>query len=105
MGRFPINFAIDGVTGFSTIPLRVWSFVGGFVSLLGFAYALFLILRTLIFGIDVPGYASIMVTVLFIGGVQLLCLGMLGEYMGRLYMEAKERPIYIVSNIYEDAQP
>jgi glycosyltransferase involved in cell wall biosynthesis len=97
-----INFAIDGVTGFSTIPLRVWSFVGAFVSLIGFAYALFLVIRTLIFGIDVPGYASIMVTVLFIGGVQLLCLGMLGEYMGRLYMETKGRPIYIVSRIYED---
>jgi glycosyltransferase involved in cell wall biosynthesis len=97
-----INFAIDGVTGFSTVPLRVWSFVGAVVSLIGFSYALFLIIRTLIFGIDVPGYASIMVTVLFLGGVQLLCLGMLGEYMGRLYMETKGRPIYIVSHIYED---
>lgn len=97
-----INFAIDGVTGFSTIPLRVWSYVGAFVSLIGFAYALFLVIRTVISGVDVPGYASIMVTVLFLGGVQLLCLGMLGEYMGRLYMEAKGRPIYIVSRIYED---
>jgi glycosyltransferase involved in cell wall biosynthesis len=97
-----INFAIDGVTGFSTIPLRVWSFIGAFVSLVAFAYAGFLIVRTLIFGIDVPGYASIMVTVLFLGGIQLLGLGTLGEYMGRLYMEAKGRPIYIVSCIYED---
>lgn len=97
-----INFAIDGVTGFSTVPLRVWSFVGGLVSFVGFAYALFLVVRTLLYGIDVPGYASIMVTVLFLGGVQLLCLGMLGEYVGRLYMEAKGRPIYIVSRIYED---
>jgi polyisoprenyl-phosphate glycosyltransferase len=100
-----INFALDGVTGFSTVPLRVSSFVGAFVSLLGFAYALFLIVRTLIYGIDVPGYASIMVTVLFLGGVQLLCLGMLGEYIGRLYTEAKGRPIYIVSRIYEDGKP
>jgi glycosyltransferase involved in cell wall biosynthesis len=97
-----INFAIDGVTGFSTIPLRVWSYVGAFVSLIGFAYALFLVIRTVLYGVDVPGYASIMVTVLFLGGVQLLCLGMLGEYMGRLYMEAKGRPIYIVSRVYED---
>ena len=97
-----INFAIDGVTGFSTIPLRMWSFVGAFISLIGFTYSLFLIIRTLILGIDVPGYASLMVTVLFLGGVQLLCLGMLGEYMGRLYMETKGRPIYIVSRIYED---
>jgi polyisoprenyl-phosphate glycosyltransferase len=97
-----INFAIDGVTGFSTIPLRVWSFVGAFVSLVAFAYATFLIIRTLLFGIDVPGYASIMVTVLFLGGIQLLGLGTLGEYMGRLYMETKGRPIYIVSRIYED---
>jgi glycosyltransferase involved in cell wall biosynthesis len=97
-----INFAIDGVTGFSTIPLRVWSYVGALVSLIGFAYALFLVIRTVLYGVDVPGYASIMVTVLFLGGVQLLCLGMLGEYMGRLYMEAKGRPIYIVSRIYED---
>jgi glycosyltransferase involved in cell wall biosynthesis len=97
-----VDFAIDGVTGFSTVPLRIWSFVGALVSLVGFAYAIFLVVRTLIYGIDVPGYASIMVTVLFIGGVQLLCLGMLGEYMGRLYMEVKGRPIYIVSRIYED---
>jgi glycosyltransferase involved in cell wall biosynthesis len=97
-----INFAIDGVTGFSTVPLRVWSFVGAFVSLIAFAYAGFLIIRTLIYGIDVPGYASIMVTVLFLGGIQLLGLGTLGEYMGRLYMETKGRPIYIVSRVYED---
>jgi glycosyltransferase involved in cell wall biosynthesis len=97
-----INFALDGVTGFSTVPLRVWSFVGAFVSLLGFAYALYLIVRTLIFGIDVPGYASLMVTLLFLGGMQLFGLGILGEYMGRLYMEAKGRPIYIVSRVYED---
>ncbi|HEY5337570.1 MAG TPA: glycosyltransferase family 2 protein [Rhizomicrobium sp.] len=100
-----VNFAIDGVTGFSTVPLRVWSVLGALVSLIGFAYAIFLIVRTIAFGVDVPGYASIMVTVLFLGGVQLLCLGMLGEYLGRLYMEAKGRPIYIVSRIYEDKTP
>ncbi|WP_013323630.1 glycosyltransferase family 2 protein [Gloeothece verrucosa] len=90
------NFALDGITSFSLVPLKVWSYLGLILSLLAFAYASFLIARTLIFGIDVPGYASLMVTVLFIGGVQLISLGVIGEYLGRIYEEVKQRPLYLV---------
>ncbi|MEE8305650.1 MAG: glycosyltransferase family 2 protein [Gammaproteobacteria bacterium] len=94
------NFAIDGMTSFSTLPLRVWSYVGGLVALVSFLYAIFLIGRTLIYGTDVPGYASLMVVVLFLGGLQLLTLGIIGEYLGRTYEEVKGRPIYIVRETY-----
>ena len=90
------NFALEGITSFSTVPLRVWSYVGFSIALFSFAYALFLILRTLFFGVDVPGYASLMAVVLFLGGVNLMTLGIIGEYLGRIYTEAKGRPIYIV---------
>jgi glycosyltransferase involved in cell wall biosynthesis len=93
------NFAIDGLTSFSIVPLRMASFMGIAVSLIGFAYALFLTLRTMFAGVDVPGYASIMVVTMFLGGVQLICLGFIGEYLGRLYVEAKGRPLYIVAGI------
>lgn len=91
------NFALDGITGFSTLPLRWCGYVGFAVALFAMCYALFLFFRTLIYGVDLPGYASIMVVMLFLGGIQMLTLGILGEYIGRLYMETKQRPIYIVS--------
>lgn len=94
------NFAIDGITSFSFLPLKVWSYIGLVLSLLSFLYASFLIIRTLLFGIDVPGYASLMVAVLFLGGVQLLTLGILGEYLGRVYEEVKGRPLYLVRECY-----
>jgi glycosyltransferase involved in cell wall biosynthesis len=90
------NLAIDGITSFSFLPLKVWSYIGLALSLLAFIYASFLIIRTLILGIDVPGYASLMVAVLFLGGVQLLSLGIIGEYLGRVYEEVKRRPLYLV---------
>ncbi len=91
------NLAIEGITSFSTLPLRLWSYVGFAVSLFAFAYALFLVARTLIMGHEVPGYASLMVVVLFMGGLNLLTLGIIGEYLGRTYMEVKGRPLYLVS--------
>jgi polyisoprenyl-phosphate glycosyltransferase len=94
------NFAIDGITSFSFLPLKVWSYVGLTLSLFSFLYASFLIIRTLILGIDVPGYASLMVAVLFLGGVQLLSLGIIGEYLGRVYEEVKGRPLYLVRECY-----
>ena len=94
------NFAIDGITSFSFLPLKVWSYIGLVLSLLSFLYASFLIIRTLLLGIDVPGYASLMVAVLFLGGVQLLTLGILGEYLGRVYEEVKGRPLYLVREDY-----
>jgi len=90
------TFALDGITSASTVPLRVWSYLGGVVALFALVYAIFVAVRTLIFGVQVPGYASLMVAILFIGGLQLLSLGVLGEYVGRIFIETKHRPLYIV---------
>ncbi len=94
------NFALDGIISFSFLPLKVWSYVGVSISLISLLYASFLIVRTLIFGIDVPGYASLMVAILFLGGIQLITLGILGEYLGRVYEEVKGRPLYFVREQY-----
>lgn len=94
------NFAIDGITSFSTIPLRIWSYLGLIISMACLLYAFFLVVRTIIFGIDVPGYASLMVAILFLGGVQLISLGVIGEYLGRVYEEVKARPLYVVRETY-----
>ncbi len=94
------NFALDGIISFSLLPLKVWIYVGVFISLISLIYALFLVLRTLVLGIDVPGYASLMVAVLFLGGIQLVTLGVLGEYLGRVYEEVKNRPLYLVRESY-----
>ena len=94
------NFALDGITLFSTAGLKFWSYAGLVISLLALLYALFLITRTLMHGKDVPGYASIMVAILFLGGLQLIGLGILGEYLGRVYAEVKNRPLYIVRDSY-----
>ena len=90
------TLAIDGITSASTLPLRVWSYLGAFVALGALAFAIFIVIRTLVTGIDVPGYASLMVAILFLGGLQLLSLGVLGEYVGRILTETKGRPLYIV---------
>ena len=94
------NFALDGITSFSLFPLKIWSYIGLVVSLISLLYASFLIMRTLILGIDVPGYASLMVAVLFFGGIQLITLGIIGEYLGRVYEEVKRRPLYFVRESY-----
>ena len=90
------TLAIDGITSASTVPLRVWSYVGGTVALGALAYAIVIIIRTLLSGIQVPGYASLMVAILFLGGLQLLSLGVLGEYVGRILTEVKHRPLYVL---------
>jgi glycosyltransferase involved in cell wall biosynthesis len=94
------NFAIDGITSFSLFPLKVWGYVGIVISLISFIYASFLIIRTIIYGVDWPGYASLMVAILFLGGIQLLTLGIIGEYLGRVYEEVKRRPLYLVREFY-----
>lgn len=98
------NFALDGFTGFTTLPLRVWFYGGMLISLGAFAYALYMILKVFIYGIDVPGYASIMVALLFFSGIQLLSIGMIGEYIARLFNEAKQRPVYILQDVIEGGE-
>lgn len=90
------RFALAGLTAFSNFPLRVWGLVGAGISALAFVYIAFRILRTLIFGVDVPGYETLLGAVLFMGGMQLLTLGILGDYLGRVFDEVKGRPLYIV---------
>lgn len=90
------TLALDGITAGSTAPLRIWSYVGAVIAFLAMCYAIFIAVRTLVLGVDMPGYASLMVSVLFLGGVQLISLGILGEYVGRILTETKQRPLYVV---------
>lgn len=90
------TLALDGITSASTVPLRIWSYVGALVALFAIGFAAWLAVDTLMFGNPVPGYASIMVSVLFLGGIQLISLGVLGEYVGRILTETKQRPLYVV---------
>jgi glycosyltransferase involved in cell wall biosynthesis len=92
-----MRFAFDGLSAFSTLPLRIWTWSGAIVSLAALGYALYLTLRTMIYGVDVPGFASMMVGILFLGGLQLLSLGMIGEYLARVITEVKARPLYFIS--------
>ena len=94
------NFAIEGVTSFSLVPLKVWTYIGFLGSLFATFYATFIIIRTWIFGIDLPGYASLLVVMLFFGSLQLMSLGIIGEYIGRIYFESKQRPLYIIKKLY-----
>jgi glycosyltransferase involved in cell wall biosynthesis len=93
------NFALEGITSFSSAPLRIWTYLGCAVSALSFVYAAYLLIKTIFFGADTPGYASIMITVLFASGVQLIGIGVLGEYVGRIFAESKKRPVYIVRDV------
>jgi glycosyltransferase involved in cell wall biosynthesis len=90
------NLGLEGITSFSTAPLRIWTYVGLAISTAAFLYGGYIFARTIVFGVDVPGYASLLIAILFIGGVQLISLGVIGEYIGRIYMESKGRPIYVV---------
>jgi glycosyltransferase involved in cell wall biosynthesis len=90
------TLALDGITSASTVPLRIWSYVGALVALFAMAYAGFIVFDTLVFGNAVPGYASLITSVLFLGGIQLISLGVLGEYVGRILTETKQRPLYVV---------
>lgn len=94
------NFAIEGITSFSYAPLQFATYFGLFVSFFSFIYGTFLLIKTIFYGNPVPGYPSLMVAVLFLGGVQLLTIGMIGEYIGRIYNESKHRPLYIVREKY-----
>lgn len=93
------NFALDGIVAFSSLPLRVWSYIGCAVGLVAVVSMVVLILRVAFYGVDVPGYASLMCVILFLGAVQLISVGVLGEYLSRLTEEVKHRPVYVVSRI------
>lgn len=93
------NFALDGIVAFSSLPLVVWSYIGGAVGIFAFIYMLWIIFKTVVYGVDTPGYASTMCVVLFLGSVQLISIGVLGEYLGRLSQEVKRRPVYVVADV------
>lgn len=97
------NFALDGLASFTSVPLRVWLYCGGLIATAAFAYAMVLVARVILYRIDVPGYASLMVSVLFFSGLQLLSIGIIGEYIGRLFIETKQRPVYLVQDIIESS--
>ncbi|MEO6224446.1 MAG: glycosyltransferase family 2 protein [Sphingomicrobium sp.] len=90
------TLAVDGITSASSVPLRMWSYIGAAVAVVSLAFAITITCRILVFGVEVPGYASLMVAVLFFGGIQLISLGILGEYVGRILLETKQRPLYVV---------
>ena len=90
------NFAIDGITGSSTLPLRVWTYLGAAIGAASFAFALWLVAYTVLYGNAVPGYASLMAAVLFLGAINTVATGILGEYVGRIYSEVRNRPLYLV---------
>ncbi|HEY9016829.1 glycosyltransferase family 2 protein [Thiomicrospira sp.] len=94
------NLALEGITSFSTAPLRIWLYVGLIAWCLSILYGSWIILRTLIYGVDLPGYASMFTAILFLGSTQLIVLGVIGEYIGRIYLESKGRPLYIVEDEY-----
>lgn len=96
-----INLAIDGITSFTTAPLRLSSVLGILVSLGTFIYILYLVVRTMLFGTDLAGYPSMMAVILFLGGVQLLSLGVIGEYIGRIFNETKNRPLYFIEEYHD----
>lgn len=94
-----LNYAIEGIIGFSTAPLRLATCLGGFTALISMVYLVVVVLQKLIWGIAVPGYATIIVLILLLGGIQLVCIGIIGEYVGRIFEQSKDRPVYIAKEI------
>ena len=99
-----VNLSIDGITSFTTSPLRWAAILGLLFSSVAFVYAMYIILKTLIFGIDISGYASTMAAILFLGGIQLVFLGLIGEYLGRAFYETKHRPLYFIDSYNEEKE-
>jgi polyisoprenyl-phosphate glycosyltransferase len=97
------QLALDGIFGFSSLPLKVWSYVGVAVSGVAIVFAIFIVVRTLMFGADTPGYASLMTMVLLLGGIQIFSLGVFGEYLSRVYTEVKGRPLYLIDYVHDPA--
>ena len=93
------NFALDGLVSFSAVPLKIWSYFGVFVSFGAIGYLMFLMIRTLVFGVDVPGYASTLSVILLFNGILLISLGVQGEYVARIFAEVKNRPVYLINEL------
>ncbi len=96
-----MNYAIEGIIGYSTAPLRFATYLGCFTAMAAFVYLLITVLQKLIVGIDVPGYATIIVLILLLGSMQLLCIGIIGEYVGRTFEQSKQRPVYIAKEVLD----
>ena len=99
-----MNYAIEGIIGFSTAPLRLATWLGGVTGVAALIYLIVVVLQKLIQGIDVPGYATIIVLILLLGSVQLFCIGIIGEYVGRTFEQSKDRPIYIAKEVLDYEQ-
>lgn len=99
------NLALDGITSFSTVPLRIWSYLGLLVLIIGVMYSAWLVISATIFGIDVSGYVTLITSIVIFGGVQLIGIGVLGEYIGRIYLEVKNRPLYLIENVVRGNPP
>lgn len=95
------NFALEGITSFSTVPLRIWTYIGILITTISFFYLIYLFLRACFTQVDVPGYTSLAIFIIFFSGIQLTGIGVLGEYLGRIYIESKRRPPYVVRSVYE----
>ena len=100
-----VELAIDGITSFTTAPLRISTYAGIAVSILAFIYLVYLVIRTVFLGVDLAGYPSTMAVILFLGGVQLLSLGIIGEYVGRIFNETKQRPLYLIEEYHNGKVP
>lgn len=100
-----LNLAVNGITSFTTAPLRISTLLGMVVSLVAFVYMFFVLFKTLIYGESVQGYPTLILVILFLGGVQLLSLGIIGEYLGRIFNETKHRPVYLVQEVQMDTHP
>lgn len=98
------NLALDGIFSFSTMPLRIWTYMGFGLAFAAFCFAVLIIVRVLVSGTDAPGYASLMTAIIFFGGLQLIGIGILGEYLGRNYMESKRRPVFLVKKTYRQGE-
>ena len=94
------NLAIEGIVSFSIAPLRIATFLGGFVAFATFIYLIYIVIRTIFFGTDLAGYPSTMAVILFLGGAQLLSIGIIGEYVGRIFNETKNRPLYLIEELH-----
>ena len=101
------GLAVDAITAFGSLPLKIWTYIGFLLALTSMAFGGFILLRTLLYGVDVPGYASLMVAICFLSGIQLFGIGILGEYLSRVFNEAKQRPLYLVQERigFEDPEP